>query len=162
MRRSTTTNSLALIQKLKSWTDFQKVAQQVQLLEKEVFTSSAWSDDVWKGLFENRNLLFISVTRDDSHTGFAVCSLIDHEAELLRIVVKSNRRKQGFGKALLSAASDELKSQQVNKLYLEVREDNISACAFYEACGFEKVGLRKKYYKDPVCDAVQMKLIIGG
>ncbi|MGZ7144902.1 GNAT family N-acetyltransferase, partial [Streptococcus pyogenes] len=41
-------------------------------------------------------------------------------------------------------------------VFLEVRESNKAARGLYEKFGFKKVGLRKKYYQNPVEDAVLM------
>ena len=48
-------------------------------------------------------------------------------------------------------------SHGVRKIFLEVRISNTAAIRLYETCGFEQVGERKKYYSDPVEDALVMK-----
>jgi ribosomal-protein-alanine N-acetyltransferase len=44
----------------------------------------------------------------------------------------------------------------VETLHLEVRESNHTARRLYERLGFQIDGLRKKYYTDPIEDAVLM------
>ena len=41
-------------------------------------------------------------------------------------------------------------------LNLEVRESNCKAISLYDKLNFEKVGLRKNYYKNPTENAVLM------
>ena len=42
-----------------------------------------------------------------------------------------------------------------------MREDNIPALSLYRAFGFEEIYRRKRYYKDPVSDAIMMEKDIG-
>ena len=42
-------------------------------------------------------------------------------------------------------------------MYLEVRESNQAARAVYAARGFEQVGRRKRYYRDPIEDALVLR-----
>jgi ribosomal-protein-alanine N-acetyltransferase len=43
-------------------------------------------------------------------------------------------------------------------VYLEVRQTNAVARRMYETGGFEVVGVRRKYYSEPVEDAIVMRL----
>lgn len=45
---------------------------------------------------------------------------------------------------------------------LEVRASNDPALALYSSMGFQKVGLRRRYYSKPEEDAVLMTLTLGG
>ena len=50
-----------------------------------------------------------------------------------------------------------LSERGVADVYLEVRVSNTPARTLYEKLGFRAVGVRKKYYRLPVEDAVVMK-----
>ncbi len=75
------------------------------------------------------------------------------EAEVIDIGVLSEYRKRGIGKGLFEAVFQYMRENGVGSLNLEVREDNIPAIRLYEKLGFEKVGVRKKYYDNKV-DAI--------
>jgi len=75
------------------------------------------------------------------------------EAEVIDIGVLSEYRKRGIGKGLFEAVFQYMRENGVGALNLEVREDNIPAIRLYEKLGFEKVGVRKKYYDNKV-DAI--------
>jgi ribosomal-protein-alanine N-acetyltransferase len=45
-------------------------------------------------------------------------------------------------------------SRGVRRVFLEVRESNGGARAFYSGLGFAQQGRRRKYYQDPVEDAL--------
>lgn len=82
--------------------------------------------------------------------GFAVWQeLPGREAELLNLAVAPGARRRGAGRALVEA-------MQGRKAWLEVRASNEGAIRFYEALGFERRGVRRAYYRDPVEDAVVM------
>ena len=60
-------------------------------------------------------------------------------------------------KLLKKTAEKKRRSQQgVTTIHLEVRTGNGTAIRLYERMGFTKDGIRKKYYTDPVEDALLM------
>src|SRR5207237_415751 len=66
-----------------------------------------------------------------------------HVADLALRVAQSQRR-QGIGRALLEAAADWARVQDVRKLELHVFPQNEAAIKLYEQFGFEREGLRKQ------------------
>jgi tRNA threonylcarbamoyladenosine biosynthesis protein TsaB len=58
---------------------------------------------------------------------------------------------------LLAAALAEFRLRAVENAYLEVRESNTGAIAFYEKHGFVKTGIRKGYYRNPDESAITME-----
>jgi ribosomal-protein-alanine N-acetyltransferase len=46
------------------------------------------------------------------------------------------------------------------KLFLEVRRSSAEARALYKKLGFKNCGYRRRYYRDPVDDAVLYKLLL--
>jgi [ribosomal protein S18]-alanine N-acetyltransferase len=89
--------------------------------------------------------------------GFLVVRLIDAEAEILNLAVEPLEREKGIGSLLLAAIVEESQRRQVERIFLEVRESNHAAIAFYQAHGFWKTGERKKYYRNPPENAVLME-----
>ncbi|MFA7349059.1 MAG: ribosomal protein S18-alanine N-acetyltransferase, partial [Desulfurivibrionaceae bacterium] len=79
------------------------------------------------------------------------------EAELLKIAVGSEHRRQGIATQLVAHALRFLARQGVERCFLELRATNLPALALYERFGFRRVGLRKKYYASPVEDAILME-----
>jgi L-phenylalanine/L-methionine N-acetyltransferase len=80
----------------------------------------------------------LSISRD-SHPASA------HVADL-GLMVASDARRQGVGRALLQAAVDWAGGAGVRKLELHVFPWNDAAIALYEAFGFEREGYRKGHY----------------
>jgi len=95
-------------------------------------------------------------------TGFFIGREAANEAEVLNLAVMPKFRRQGDGRALLSAALEEIRSRGVQSVFLEVRESNLGAIAFYESFGFSKIGRRKIYYQDPEEAAINMEKKLTG
>ncbi|MHB8222197.1 MAG: ribosomal protein S18-alanine N-acetyltransferase [Desulfurivibrionaceae bacterium] len=82
------------------------------------------------------------------------------EAELLKIAVGREYRRQGIAAQLVAQALRYLTEQGVERCFLELRAANLPALALYERFGFRRVGLRKNYYASPLEDAILMEKII--
>jgi [ribosomal protein S18]-alanine N-acetyltransferase len=72
------------------------------------------------------------------------------EAELLRIGVNPEARRQGLARVLILEGLERLRRLDVQVCFLEVRVDNQSAIDLYESLGFSCTGHRKGYYRDGV------------
>ncbi len=77
------------------------------------------------------------------------------EYEIHTVGVDPDYQGRGIGKTmmtdLLAGAGPEA------TVYLEVRTDNEAALALYSGLGFEKVGVRKRYYQASGADAYTMR-----
>ena len=91
-------------------------------------------------------------------TGYAFCSAVADEGEILNLAVAPERRRRGLGKRLLAACLEWLSERGVAKVYLEVRRSNEAAIAMYAEEGFGTLGVRPNYYRKPTEDAVLMGL----
>ena len=92
-------------------------------------------------------------------TGFIIARHILDEAEIISLAVSPSARQTGVGHHLLTTACDKLSQLGVQRIYLEVAQDNHSALALYNKAGFSHVNLRKAYYRrsvGPAVDAVIM------
>ncbi len=77
-------------------------------------------------------------------------STASDEKEILNIAVHPAFRRRGIALALLAACS-------APTTFLEVRETNLGARALYRQAGFQEVGLRKAYYRNPGEAAIVMR-----
>jgi ribosomal-protein-alanine acetyltransferase len=83
-------------------------------------------------------------------TGFIVGRSAADEGEILNLAVSASSRRQGQGHALISQLFQCFRDHSVVRVFLEVRESNSAAIAFYERLGFRLSGRRPSYYRDPV------------
>ncbi|WP_328323686.1 GNAT family N-acetyltransferase [Kribbella sp. NBC_00382] len=59
--------------------------------------------------------------------------------ELTRFYVHPSHRRSGGGRALLAAAEDWARSQNLPRLFLDTRDDLVEARAFYASAGFSEI-----------------------
>jgi ribosomal protein S18 acetylase RimI-like enzyme len=76
------------------------------------------------------------------------------EHEILNLAVDPGHRRKGIARALLQAAMGAHQTW-----FLEVRESNQAAIAFYTSAGFGASGRREKYYRDPLDAGIVMRRI---
>lgn len=80
--------------------------------------------------------------------GYAVFTLAADEAELLAIATAPEFLRKGIATELFAEGESALADAGARTFYLEVREANATAVAFYYSLGFEKSGYRENYYSD--------------
>jgi ribosomal-protein-alanine N-acetyltransferase len=85
--------------------------------------------------------------------GFIGVWLLPDEAHIVTFGVRHNRRRQGVGELLLISAIELAQTKGEMMVTLECRVSNEPALALYAKYGFEKVGLRPRYYSDDHEDA---------
>ena len=97
--------------------------------------------------------------RSSGLIGYAGMSVVgagrNREANVHTIGVDPAWQRQGVGRALLIALlakADEAHAP----VFLEVRTDNTAAIGLYEAHGFHRIGLRRRYYQPSGADAYTM------
>ena len=86
--------------------------------------------------------------------GFVLARYVAAEMELLNLAVEEASRRTGAGAALVAAALAEGEARGAVEAFLEVRESNAGALAFYAAQGFGIAGQRARYYQHPEEDAL--------
>lgn len=123
---------------------------------QESDTAAAWSAKNVEEMLASAGILALASERKGTVTGFLFARQVADEAELLNIAVRRDFRRKGEGSALLSAAIGELSTNRVRRIFLEVRQSNHGAIAFYQKHGFSDSGRRKSYYRDPIEDALCM------
>ena len=104
-------------------------------------------------------LLFVArATRNGAFLGFLLAWHVADEFELLDLATEPTERRRGVASALLAELTHAGERERGVALMLEVRSGNLAARALYEKHGFRIVYERKNYYRDPVENAVCMRL----
>jgi ribosomal-protein-alanine N-acetyltransferase len=93
---------------------------------------------------------------EPSVIGFIVGRLLANEIHVNNVAVRPDFRRKGIGEELLRAVLSWGKAKQASQAVLEVRAGNEAAQQLYRASGFEVVGRRRRYYKEPLEDALLM------
>ena len=107
-----------------------------------------WSEVHFARDINNNDISFNWVAVKDNKTvGFLFGWFTKDEYHLNNIAVIPDYRKRGIASELLRFAVSSMKSNNAEKIYLEVRADNYPAMKLYESFDFQAVGFRKDYYK---------------
>ncbi len=118
---------------------------------------NAWTPDIYKGLILN-DACEVTVWFDSVVVvGFCAVRTVKPEVELLKIGVDPERQWEGIGTELLTDALKAATDLGCRECFLEVRWSNDQAISFYIKEGFEMVGVRRRYYRNPVEDARVMR-----
>jgi ribosomal-protein-alanine N-acetyltransferase len=90
--------------------------------------------------------------------GFIVARLIADELHINNVAVRPEFQRIHLGLQLLQLTIWQARQRGATLANLEVRAGNEAAQGLYRRCGFEVVGRRKKYYRNPTEDALLMTL----
>lgn len=128
---------------------------QVAALEKECF-SSPWSEAMLEdALFDPQASFIVAEDEEGNILGYAGLHVILDEGYIDNVAVERDARRHGVASALLDVFC-RFGAAKLAFLTLEVRASNAPAITLYEKYGFQRAGLRPKYYDKPREDAVIM------
>ena len=125
----------------------------VRKLLSSVPEAAAWSAGDFR-LALQRNLSMRVAEEEGIVCGLVVFRTMADEAEILNLAVGSTSRRRGIGSRLIENALAACKTAGVKRIFLEVRDSNDAARKFYLRMGFTEVGRRRKYYSEPMEDAL--------
>jgi ribosomal-protein-alanine acetyltransferase len=116
-----------------------------------------WPESSVKEALGWQGVLALASEASGKLLGFLIGRQAGDEAEILNLAVETKSRRRGEGGALLKAAVQEFRARGVSRVFLEVRESNEAAVAFYGKHGFSKLGRREGYYREPEDAALVME-----
>ena len=141
----------------------------VLLLERETAEAPHWSEAEYRSIVETaggiRRCIFVAAVGErvvGFSVGKAVGSGVEGVGELESVAVAGAARRRGLGRALCEAVVEWCRDEGVGEVELEVRAGSGGAIAMYLGLGFTAVGRRRGYYRDPVDDALLMRLKLEG
>lgn len=121
-------------------------AKDIARLESEIF-KSGWTLENVEDMLKGDSYAVVEEVNGEI-IGYASYYIHIDEGDINNVAVTENYRKQGVGKSLVNALLQDAKTRGLNKLFLEVRENNITAIKLYESFNFKQISVRKKYYND--------------
>ena len=106
-----------------------------------------WGEGEFDVMLRERNTLVHRLRLGRKVIGFAVSRMAADEAEILSIAVDEGYRGRGLSRDLLLTHLGHLAGRGIQKIFLEVEENNQPARRLYERAGFSVVGRRERYYQ---------------
>jgi ribosomal-protein-alanine N-acetyltransferase len=108
-------------------------------IEAQAFPKSPYSRQIFMSLFRSNPTTFL-VYGEEEILGYLIYTT---EGHIISIAVDPRYRRKGIGTQLVGEA---LRNATGEFIWVEVRESNTGAQAFYEKLGFRKKGIIPRYY----------------
>ncbi len=119
--------------------------------------SDPWSATMFLGDLQSEYTCYFGTFNDDGKLiGYAGMWISVDCGEITNVAVHPDYRRNGIAAELVGNLIKICRVNGLSDINLEVRESNCKAISLYNKLGFEKVGIRKNYYKNPTENAILM------
>lgn len=151
---SGTLAAAAMLRRMRWW-DVPEVAG----LEADVFPDPWSVEAFWSELAHVPETRYYMVA-DLAGTivGYAGLGATGHQADVQTLAVARAYQGSGLGGRMLDDLLAEARRRGAGEVLLDVRADNAAAQALYARTGFERIGVRRGYYRPAGTDALVMRL----
>lgn len=122
-------------------------AGDIAVLEKLCF-SAPWSEKAITETMQGDSV-FLVAEEEGKVVGYIGSYYCHPEGYITNVAVAPEMRRHGIGRALIKELIARGRELSLSFWTLEVRESNTGAIALYSSLGFEKVGRRPRFYRDP-------------
>lgn len=129
-------------------------------MEQQIFSDS-WSEKSVLETVQQKQSVCFAAEKAGHFLGYLLAYHAADEAEIARIAVQKEARRQGAAGKLMQALEHYCEEHKMEKLLLDVRESNEAARSFYTKNGFVEDGIRQGFYVNPSEDAVLMSRQLG-
>ena len=127
----------------------------VRQIEEECF-AHPWSLDSIRVELDKEGSFFFVAEDNGSPVGYIGFNIVLDEGYIANVAVRHKYRRQGIAKKLIQTVIDTAINNDLAFVTLEVRPSNRNAVSLYKKYGFEEVGRRKNFYRDPTEDGLIM------
>lgn len=107
---------------------------------------SPWSRLSFEESLTKKNICRVLETNEEVIAYHIICAIED-ELHILNVVVAPKLQGLGLGHSLMHDILDIAQSQQLNRIFLEVRASNAVAQNLYAQWNFKQISIRKAYYR---------------
>ena len=115
-------------------------------IENMVFDKPWSQKQLQRDIILNDNTENWVYIKNQKVVGYIIGLKVINEFHLNNIAVDKNFQHQHIGRFLIEHVIKQLLNQNINKMYLEVSEKNVSAIQLYRSIGFKKIDKRIDYY----------------
>lgn len=133
---------------------------EVYALEQQVFSEDPWTRSMVAEELASPARHWSGVRAGERLVAWAGIT-VGIEADIMTIGVLPEFRGRGIGSFLLADLVDAAQKAGSERIFLEVRASNETAQRLYTSAGFDPIGRVKAYFRNPVEDAVTMRLIVS-
>ena len=119
--------------------------------------SNPWPAAAFEIAIVDPALLALLAHVEGTPVGYVVASRERRSVLIANVAVDRRHRRRGIARQLMGAAIAWGGTAGAERCVLDVRRSNKAALALYHSMGFRDTGSRRRYYSDPVEDAVSME-----
>jgi ribosomal-protein-alanine N-acetyltransferase len=106
---------------------------------------SPWSRKIFEDCLTKPYFAY-SLDQDNQPLGYYIAMTVLDEVTLMDLVVSAEHQGNGLGKSLLQHFMVQCNQNNIQQIWLEVRESNAAAINLYDNAGFILVEQRVNYY----------------
>jgi [ribosomal protein S18]-alanine N-acetyltransferase len=122
-------------------------------LERLLFDDDAWTEATWWAELAQGGSRRYLLDRDPASgrvRGYAGVALNGPDADVMTVAVAPEQQGRGLGRRLTEALVELAADAGAGQLLLEVRADNVPAQRLYAGLGFDRIAVRRGYYRGGV------------
>lgn len=117
-----------------------------------------WSKKQLEESLKNGNI-FLTAEQGNEIVAFLLAEDLIDSFNLLLIATKNEFKNKNIATKLMQKLEEIAKNKKIEKIWLEVRENNIPAINLYKKNDFKNIYLRRNYYKNGENALIFEKLI---
>ena len=121
-------------------------------LDKLCVGADGWSAEAFREETARPESIILAAYDGDTLAGMIAGFTAADTGEILTVCTAPQYRRQGVARMLMEAFLTAV-PEDVESIALEVRQSNTAAIELYKSFGFEKSGVRKRFYRNPAEDA---------
>lgn len=133
--------------------------QKIYEIEQQCI-NDPWSEEMLRESMAGEWNHYIVAREEQNILGYASLAIGGELGDVLNIAVKPQYRREGIGEKLMKELETIARTQQCEKILLEVRESNNRARGLYEKLQYHEIALRKNYYMNPVEHGIIMEKLL--
>ena len=130
---------------------------ELSALDKLCVGADGWSAEDFRSEAEKDGGIVLAAYDGDCLAGLIAGFTAADTGEILTVGTAPQYRRQGVARMLMEAFLAAV-PDDVETIALEVRQSNTAAIELYKSFGFDKAGVRKRFYRDPIENADVMVL----
>ena len=134
--------------------DFEHL-DKIMEVEKKCFTAP-WTRNMFLSEMYNENTALFVLMEDDAIVGYISLYQVLDEIHVNNVAIDPDCQRRGYASFIMENVIQLAYELSAVSITLEVRSSNLPAIGLYKKYGFEKLGVRKDYYKKPKEDAIIM------
>lgn len=129
-------------------------------ISREVFEEESWNERQFEESFKTGRSIFLLAKEAGETVAFLLAEDLIDSVNLLLIATDEKYRNRKIATKLILELEKITKNKKINKIWLEVKENNYSAINFYKKNNFENIYLRRNYYKNGISALIFEKILI--